>query len=112
LAAHSAVISGASSGSRQVGRERFDFTFISLPHRYNTSGTTARCPDYDDNSIIKPSGRDETLLAILVPVVWARQMCNRKHLARPPKVQASFLQSLVALGPVKGDPHRIYCSYI
>jgi hypothetical protein len=51
---------------------------------------------------IEPSGRDETLLAILTPVVWARQMYGRKHLAGPSKVQTPFLQSLVTLGPVKG----------
>src|SRR5450631_3857691 len=82
LAAHSAVISGASSGSRQVRRERFDFTCISLPHRNYASGMAARGPNDNNHPLIEPSGHDETLLAILTPVIWARKVCGAANTSR------------------------------
>jgi hypothetical protein len=69
-----------------VRRERFDFTFIGLPHRNYASGIAARRPNDNDYPLIEPAGCDETLLAILTPVIRARHMWGGKHLASPSKI--------------------------
>jgi hypothetical protein len=106
------VISGASSGSRQVRRKPFDFPLIGIPHRYYSACVAARRPDDDHDALIEPAGTNEAQLAIVAPIITPREMHTREDLFRPSKVEATLEERLLALGAIKGDPHDIYCSYI
>jgi hypothetical protein len=62
--------------------------------------------------LIKPTSRNEPLLAIVAPIVRAGKMDTIKKLSRPPEIETPFRQGLIALCWIKRDQHNIYCSYI
>jgi hypothetical protein len=90
-----------------VRRERFDFTFIGLPHGNDASCATSRRPDNDYDSLIEPAGSNEALLTVVTPIVYSRQMYTLEHHFGPLKIQPAFRKGLGALSPVEGDQHDL-----
>ena len=68
------MISGKESGSREVGAEFFCFTFMAMPHADDAPCGAARRPCEDDKPSVKPAGRDEARLTVVLAVVRASEM--------------------------------------
>ena len=79
LANHSSVSSGASSGSTQVALEACFFPAMSVPHRYYPPPTVPWRPDHHDEPLAQEPGRDEASLAIVMPIIGAREMPAREN---------------------------------
>jgi hypothetical protein len=106
------VSSGASSGSFQVRRERFDFTGIGFPHRDDPSCTpTWRPHDYNDPAV-QSAGRDESVLTIVAPLIDTRPVHRGEYLDHAPEIELPLLERFLELGSVECNSPRIYCSYI
>jgi hypothetical protein len=106
------VISGASSGLREVRREFFDFTVIGFPHRDDSPRVAARRPNDDDDPLKQLSGADVARLAVVLSIVGSGQVRPVENLLRLAEIEASLAQGLLPLGAVEGDSHGIYCSYV
>jgi hypothetical protein len=105
------VSSGASSGSFQVRRERFDFTGIGFPHRNDPSCTPTWRHD-DNDPAVESTGRDESLLTIVASLINARPVNRSEYLDHTPEIELPLPERFLELGPVECKSHRIYCSYI
>jgi hypothetical protein len=106
------VSSGASSGSFQVRRERFDFTGIGFPHRDDPACTPTWRPHDDNEPAVESSGRDESFLTIVAPIIDARLVHRGEYLDHTPEIELPLLERFLELGPVERNSNRIYCSYI
>jgi hypothetical protein len=100
------VSSGASSGSREVRFERFDFAAIGFPHRDNASRVPAGRPDQNYDPTVETTRRDETALSLVTPIVLTSQVQLGKNLRRTAKIQTSLLQGFQSLQAVEGNSHR------
>ena len=78
-----------------------------MPHADDASGRAARCPDQDDEAMIKPSRGDIPHLAIVEAIVLASQMSASEDLTRAPKIQAAMTQGRFPFVRITGDAHGL-----
>lgn len=85
----------------------FRFAFMTVPYANYSPGDSARSPGKDDETLIKPPDSYTARLAVVVALIWPREMRASKDFLCTKHVEPSREQGPLSLGPIARDAHVI-----